>query len=333
MPKSTESLSYQQIAQEIIIYLRGTKKQREFSQELGFSFNQVGKWESGVTQIKWIDFIRVCELLKIPIYDHIRLSFWYLDGDFSALSFVRILEKSIQLQKNGDKEILKLVQKWLSKNIEPDLAEVLKVIDYSRGVLIGWLSYFLDCSQLPSLQISFNRLQIAIQAIVENPVAAYINAAIQLDGYKNLTTHDEFFLARHATCTRQELRKILNQMLKVGIVNFDGKKYLPQSSQFFSFAAYVDPKLRGLTKYTLDLLSNRYSLKPVGHRPLEFNYSTCSVRVVPMSAATAKKVGELIAEFNGRMAELVKQDDGPKTNVQLIVCNSSASNINGPEVD
>lgn len=328
---SSTPMNYQKLAEELIIYLRGKRKQRELSSNLGFSFNQVGKWESGVTQIKWTHFTQLCLYLKIPIYDHIQYFFWTLNDDYSTASCLRAIDKSIQLQKSSDKDNSKLLKKWLGKKLEPDLSEVLKIIDSHPGVLIGWLGRFLDCSKIETLKLAFDRLQVASEAIMDNPLSVYVNAALQLEAYKKSPTHDEKFLAEHATCTTQELRTLLSKMLKAGIIHFDGKKYLSRSSQFFSFSFSQNPNLRGLTKYTTDLASQRYSLIPATRPdPRKFNYSAGSVRVAALSEKMATQVGELVKEFHGRMADLLKQDNEPKTNVQVILIHSFASNINSP---
>lgn len=57
---------YSQLSREIIIHLRGGRTQTELSSLLGYSFNQVSKWESGATLFLWQNFIDLNEALQLP---------------------------------------------------------------------------------------------------------------------------------------------------------------------------------------------------------------------------------------------------------------------------
>ena len=91
------NLNYQQLAEQIVRHLRGDITQRQLSANLGFTFNQVGKWESGATQIKWDDFLYLCKILEVPIEKYFRNTFWMIDTEFNALSTIISLDNNLGL--------------------------------------------------------------------------------------------------------------------------------------------------------------------------------------------------------------------------------------------
>ena len=145
-------LDYQKLAAQIIFLLRGDLTQRALSEMLGYSFNQVGKWESGSTHIKWNDFFRLCEAVQVPIEKYLRYSFWTLDSDFSPLIALNAIEKNINYLGLTDKDAHHTIKKWLNGTQIPDFSEVLKILGKKSAVLFGWLSLFINCEKIAILQ-------------------------------------------------------------------------------------------------------------------------------------------------------------------------------------
>lgn len=326
-----EKLNYSQLAIEVVKMLRANLSQRQLSARLGFSFNQVGKWESGATQIKWDDFIHICEALNLPIESHFRKTFWTFEGEFDPSHALKVFTENIKLNLQKKKKYQTKLRKWASKDIHLDLAEIFEIIDLAPSVLIAFLSPFIDCSKIPSLNSRFVQYLTQVELIFQDPLCAFVNAALQLKEYQSLAQHDDATLAYHSTCSVEHLRRVLRLMMTYGIIYFDGKKYFPNSFDF-SFSAVPDVKLRGLTKYTTDLASNRYSLDPLvktnGVGALR-NPSVSSVRVNALSKEAAKRVMDLVSEFHSKVGRVVQDDAGQiKNNVQVILIHSFASTVN-----
>ncbi len=307
--------AYQNLAGEIVKLLRGEMSQRELSESLGFTFNQVGKWESGFTQIKWSDFLRFAEFRELPVEKAFRLVFWTHDGPFDVLTSVNSLAKQIGFRPDS------------IRGERTDLAEILRWMDHEASILISWLTLFLDCSKLPTIEAKVQGFMLRLNAILSDPLCVFVNAALDTSEYRNLELHDEVLLAEHSTCTREELRRTLETLMTFKAVTFDGKKYRPVYSFAYSFSP--NPKLRSLTKYATELAASRYSLTPVEANPdRPTNVSLSSVRVVPMSLEASKKVRELVAQFHVAVGDVVNADDAPKDGVQVLLFHSFVSNIN-----
>ena len=321
-------LDYQKLASQIIFQLRGELTQRSLSEMMGFSFNQVGKWESGATHIKWNDFFKLCEALKIPLERHLRYSFWTLDAEFNPLIALKAIDTNLNFISISDKESAHTIKKWLSGSQIPDFSEVLKLMGKRSAVLFGWLSLFVNCEKIELLQGPYEKFLKNMDSVLSDPLVVYMNAALQLDDYKKMEINDESFLAEHCACTVEQAQHALKTMLEHNLVNFDGKKYLPNPFDF-SFAGIRHYKLRGLTKHTTILAARRYSTTQMFNDPSKVrNLSQSSVRVVALSKEASKAVGELISKFHSDVGQIVNQDKLPKDNVQVMLIHSFASNVN-----
>lgn len=320
--------NYQALAQEIIREIRGEMSQRQLSDKLGYSFNQVGKWESGFTQIKWDDFLKMAEVLEIPMAKHFTDSFWTFEKNLTPLATLKAITHNLPQEVVPEKMYRNIHKKWLTGISMPDLSEVLEMIGTRTAILFGWMSLFLDCKKIPTIQADYEVFLKTIDAAFSTPVVVYVSAALQLQSYLDLPEHDEAFLAQHSACTIEELRHALALMLEYGLVAYKNKKFIPMPFDF-SFAGLRHPKLRGLTKRSTVLAAERYPEAPIKiDRSKVRTIAPSSVRVVAVSKEASQKILELVAGFHRQIGEIVRQDDQPKDNVQVILVHSFPSNIN-----
>lgn len=316
--KPTRPLNdYQLLATDLVRLLRGERTQRELSEQLGYSFNQVAKWEKGFTQIKWGDFLALAGVLGIPVEKHFRTVFWTFNGPFDAETSVRGLMHQLKLNPGR------------SRGARMDLADVLRLMDTNAAILVSWLCLFADCEKLPTIRPAYEAFVLRLTAVLSDPLCVFVNAALEVESYKNAPAHDEALLAEHATCSVAELRRILATLVTFEAAVYDGTRYRP--TFLFEYSFSPNPKLRTLTKYATDLASQRYSLEPLGGKSgPPTNTSVSSVRVVAMSPEVSRQVRDRVAHFHAEIGELVKNDHSPKDHVQVIILHSFVSNINRP---
>lgn len=325
-PKSEmlQVLDYNQLVAEIIKHFRGDLNQRELSTKLGYSFNQVGKWESLATQIKWDDFLNLTAVLNIPVEKHFRdYFFWTREEEFEAESSIKVLFQYVNIDSMGWHRPKSLVDKWLNGTSVPDFSEVLMMMNSKPLVLIGWLSRFFDCSKIPSLQAEYKRIMGTLDAVLSGPYCAIINAVLDLQKYKDLEYHDEELVAKEAGCSVEEVRKSLNFLCEAGTVTFNQKKYVSSCKEL---SVIRHPKMRLLTKYFTDLAAKRFSSEP----PLQVNFANPSIsltRVAALSTEASKKIMDLTIAFHNDVAQVVKTDKGVKDHVRLMVMHNFVSNI------
>ena len=319
---------YQKIAEELVVAFRGEKSQRDFSQLLGYSFNQTGKWESGSTRIKWDEFIRVAEAVGIPIEFQFRHLFSEFVGDFDPLSSLQQIIK--MMNTHATTRPRSTINRWTRGDTVPPLADVLRLLDSRPAILLSWLSQMTEVEHLASLRERYNELNKRMDLVLADPLCVYVNAALQLRGYRDLEAHDENFLAEHSTCSVEQLRNVLHKLLEADVISTDGRKYNPCPYDF-SFSASRNAKLRSLTRYTTELAASRYLELPAHTQKSQpLISSRGSVRVAAVSMDASNRIQELLVKFHGEVGEIVAQDKGPKDGVQVILVHGFASNINSP---
>ncbi len=326
--KAQDLLNYNQVCCEFLRELRGDLSQRDLSKKLGYSYNQVGKWEAGFKQFKWSDFFHLCKVLKIPWEEYFRNFIWTFQGEFNPISTVAELSRQL-VDQNKELKINSqhILKKWLSGERDPDFADVLEIIDIVPSMLLSFVSLFIDGQNLQSLQGRFKDFQMSINLVHEEPLCVFINAALQLKEYKELAAHSDLILADHCGTSEDNLRRVLGLMTWNQLIKFDGRKYYP-SPLDFSFSGLRLAKLRSLTKYVTYLAAEKYSVEPRGEATSLNNPCVSSVRVNALSSEAAHKVMGLVSSFHHLVSQVVREDqDKPKDNVQVILIHSFHSKV------
>ncbi|MGZ5279982.1 MAG: helix-turn-helix domain-containing protein [Pseudobdellovibrionaceae bacterium] len=323
-----QALDYNQLAIEVLRQIRGDLSQRDLSQKLGFSYNQVGKWESLATQIKWDDFLHLAKSLNIPVEKHFReYFFWALEEEFSPALCLRVLSLYMNSRPIGWKRPKSLIDKWMNGSSVPDLSEVLMMMDSKPWILIDWLSRFIDCSKISSLAQEYKKTLAVLDLYFEVPSCSMVNAALQLQSYQMLDAHDENLIAQETSCSHEEIRKALAVMLQSGTVIFEQGKY----HSFFTEPSFLrHPKGRMVTQYVTGLAAKRFSTLTPPKVNLT-NPSVSAVRVAAMSSQASKKILDLMVKFHNDCSQVLKDDKEPKDHVRLMVLHNFAANLYAPE--
>lgn len=324
----SQEIDYYDLTRSFIKKLRGDQlTQRELSEKLGFSFNKVGKWESGATQLKWADFFSVAEALGVSIEDKFEAVFGHTRVEMTPYGIIKFLENSFALDSVNQESIARLQKKWKSEDASPDFAEVLMVFDLRPSMMMGFLTQFVDCSEVEELTAEYEIFLQQQNVLHENPVAGFVLEGLQLKDYKNLAEHDDELLARHSGCSVEELKKTLRNLLALKVITYDDRKYNTTGIDF-SYSSLATPKMRRFNKYTLEFLAKKYPIE--GTRPVPGTYvnvGSSSHRVVALSRSASEKVEKLIAKFHNEVGEVVKLDDEEKDNVQVITVASISSSV------
>lgn len=332
-PIPASAINHERLACQIVRALRGEHSQRDLSLALGYSFNQVGKWESGATQITWDDFVTLAVHAGHSIEKQFRRLFWSFVDEFNAKAIINYFLTDHRFIQDAFPASARTVRRLRAGESQVRLADVHRLVAVQPPLLLGWLESFLDPAQLPEIQAEYAWHLKRLDLVGENPLAVYVKAAIELDVYKKLDAHDDRFVARHATCSVEEARSTLRSLLELRCIDFDGAKYRALGD-CFSFGSLASGRLKSLTRYSTSLTAQRYLTVPSGAPAQDWvNPSVSSVRVRPMSKQASQKVLELVERFHRDVAEVVATDDGEKENVQVLLVHFFASVANAPTND
>ncbi len=328
------SIDYDQLARDLVVYLRGGFSQREYSDVLGYSFNQVGKWESGHTQVKWNDFCHMLELKGINVeqivseYDQLNNGKLHYQDQI-----LQIISQTLYLDEIRDYDVSAKIQRYQKSRVKKfDLSIILELIDFRQHMLTYWLSAFIDCTKIELLKDSWFHYVSRLDAIGDNPMIPCVRAALELDSYQKLPEHSDEFVSIQSGATLEEVKKCLEVM-------FDHSEIIKENGLFkiigpgYSFSHSANPRLRNFHKRVLELASSKY---PVNRVDWDFSFlknaTHGSTLVCPASEKASQEITKLLTEYHGKIVEILRKDHVEdkhleKNNVQVIVRHSFSPSV------
>lgn len=331
-PRFDQPVDFAALTRQLVVQLRGEDSQRALSKDLGFSFNQIGKWESGATQMSWNDLAALARHRQLNIESSFRRFFWTFRGEFSPRNVIQFFLNDHRFARGSVYRSPETTRRLKAGEAQVMVADVLELMALQPPLLLGWISQLVDAHALPAIATVFQSFSTQIELVMNDPLTVFVEAALALDGYRALPEHDDRYLARHATCSLAELRSTLKTLCDHQIIFFDGNKY-QSCGAAFAFGSLTSPKLRGLTRYATNLAAQRYSSLPMANPANDLlNKCVSSVRATAMSKEAAEQVGALVAQFHREVTKVVAADHGPKTNVQVCILHSFATVANAPPV-
>lgn len=309
-------MDYSVLSQEILKYLRGAKSQQKLSQGLGFSFNQVGKWESGATVINWLDFLHLCQRLNIPIEKHINEMFFWSSP--SRPEFIVALIKQHFGFSNTAEMARKIsrsrsvVSRWLSNSTSPDFPDILRLLDYHPFVLSTWLSRFIELENLACFRERFNHENSFLKSLQTNPYVTIVHAALQLSSYQRLHEHSDAWIAEKTKLPEKVIAQIITQLHHGRLISLRKGLYHPLLANF-TFVRV--PAFRKLIHVMNEETVKRFSQKK--DSPSGSSLSSC--RIFAVSDKAAAELNTLLVTFHHEVGELLKRDQDSKNQVRCLL--------------
>jgi hypothetical protein len=206
--------------------LRGKRSQVQLSRLLGFDFNQVYRWESGLTRIHWKDVTKICKVCKVDLKKILEESTGYFGPLSRTDKLVQHLigtEKLTPLAKITNISRFVLAS-WVKGRSEPTLEGVLELMKNRDH-----LDLFIDTIASPESELrlgsEITSKKSGRQILYENPEAAAVLMALDLAAYKKLDRHDAIVLGSWVGLDKSEVQKILQKFESLGIVELRDGKY------------------------------------------------------------------------------------------------------------
>lgn len=325
VPINSQESNYFPLMRDLLVWLRGKDSQTQLSLKMGYQFNQVGKWESGHTLFYWQDFIRLCDLKSIPWQSHLRETL-LINSDYDIekapiLETLRLFLGAYEIEdllNHFNKSRSSLIR-LLHNQVKTDFQDVLSLMDKKPLVFLSWISHFADLRELPSLQSRISYANQTCQGILSQPWTLLVNAALHLDGYKDLPAHSNSWIAQKTGLQNDQVCSSLETLNKTGIIfQATNKKY---TSCLRDLSFLRNPSFRKITHYITNKTAEAFDpLKPL--TPNFDRPSLSSTRVYPLSSEASRKVAQAIIQFHNTLGEILKQDTGPKDHVRTILIHS-----------
>ncbi len=315
---------YSSLSRDVLLQLRGARAQTELSSQLGFSFNQVGKWEAGETLFHWDDFKTLCEVLKIPWSRHFQDVFlFHSDTRLESSSVVEVLSQffgyasvSEMAQRMGKSR--SSMSRLIHDEVKIDFADVLRMMDQRPFVLNSWLAKFVDLSKITVLEERIQAESQMFQGLLTMPWAPIVNSALGLADYKAAKEHSDAYLAIKTGLTEEQVRKALDRMQASGLVEIRDGKYCGMVREMTFLRV---PEFRKVTQFVGRMITDAFQSTPPG-KPNVGNPSLSTSRVYPLSSDGSQKVAAALVKFHHEVSEILKNDCEPKDHVRAILIHS-----------
>lgn len=312
---------YARLSREILVLLRGARPQTELSEKLGYSFNQVGKWESGATVFHWDDFTHVCEVVGISWRQYFQEVF-LLHSDMkpdeqSVFQILNLFFGETNTGKLAERlgKSRSSVSRLLHGDVKADFSEIMRMMDMRPYVLCSWLSKFMDISKVEMLQERVQAESRLFQGLLVTPWAPLVNAALGLEAYRTSSEHSDALLAIKTGLNEEQVRTALVKLVECGVVEKRGEKYVGLVREMTFLRV---PEFRRVTQFTGRLITDAFQAsKPM--KPNIENPSLSSSRVYPLSSAASKRIAEALIRFHHEVSDIMKSDDGVKDHVRAIL--------------
>lgn len=314
---------HSRLSRAILVELRGSLSQSELSQKLGYSFNQVGKWESGATIFHWNDFTQINEVLGIPWKLHFESVFSFHSGmRVDSTSIFEILSQFF-----GDASVREMaerlhkspssISRLLNDQVKIDFADVLRVMDQRIFVLNNWLSRFLNPQNVELLKNRFEVENHTANNLLSTPWLPIVFSCLSLQEYQELSEHSNHWIAAKTGLSEQQVTKALELLSESGIITKSDSKY----RGFVREMTFLkSPQMRELTRYLTSRAAQSFA--PKVSKPNFNNPSLSSSLVYPLSSEAGKKAAEALVAFHHQLTEIMKNDKGPKDHVRMVVIHS-----------
>lgn len=307
---SAKQINFEVLAVETIRALRGDRSQLQISRELGFSFNQIGKWESFEKRILWDDFVLLTKLKQAPLNKALLLlSLGYggtkagnilaeLKADLSATEFARRLGfNRVQFSR------------WLNGTADVPLADMLSIFQHVRNGVAQFILRILAGTTIPSsLRDSLLPLK-EYNIYAEVPWIGLITLAIDHKDCPEVHKAPQF-LAKLLNFPVQKVQDALGKMLLLGILEIDSEKFYRVSSRI-SLSSHRPIGLAS-HRHWLKVASDAFEHLPEEERLSLTGRNLFTSLVIGVSPQTWSLIVERYRSFLETIRQLVMSDDDSK---------------------
>lgn len=311
MIKTTGKMDYSRIKKELLTALRGDLTQKEMSARLGFKYNQYHKWESELKWLRWDEFIDILIVTNCPYKNSFNLVLGFYDNPKN----IKLLFESLCLNLNM-KEIGQIVghnesivRRWMTKDISPSLETMLNLIDIRTNNLYEFISQLVNIEKIPTINIKYQEVLKQKRVEIQFPFASAIEAAIQLEDYKNLEKHSDKWISDRILVAENLVKKAIAALVNAETILKIDKKYVINNN-WIQIPGLTLSQVAKIDHYWTKRCLNRY-MGPDGvpHIPENgINTNIRSFRVAPISENAALKIQKLLKQTSSQILRIVRED-------------------------
>ena len=217
---ATPALDPDIVTREILTALRGTEAQIHLSRRLGYTFNQVYRWESGQTRMPWGIYLRLAALKGADVKTALWCLIDYRGSAEDTAAITRALVRDMPLleasQKSGHSRFQ--IGRWLSGNSEPSLRCVIAMILSLSSRYLEVLSAMVPNAKLPSLTPLLLRRDRQLSVSYDFPFAPALIGWLQMRRYADVEGPSDTWLAERLGLDQATVQQALVALTEAEII-------------------------------------------------------------------------------------------------------------------
>jgi transcriptional regulator with XRE-family HTH domain len=321
MPAMTADISL-----EILKSLRGKRSARAFSKQLGFTSNQVGRWESRHARFTWHDFLYVCKKMNVPFPQYVEETWFYFEPVTDVKKLTRFLlsgDNITSLSKAWGVSRPTL-NRWLKGKPSPPAGIILALIEEGPLSLDALVSKIVARSrQTAALKKAFRQKE-DWRAIYQTPWMIALACLVVTREFKSQGSQLAANLARALGLDERLISQALGVLWANGIVVRNEKtKEIESGIPYFNLAIEKD-KFSSFAHFW-SLFATDFIKRDL-RSPQDPN--KCAFMVFNCDSAGYKKIFQAFAKFYREVETISKSSRGKEELV--FVLNMNLTEVKDP---
>lgn len=205
---------------------RGDLSRTEFSKVLGHSNNVVQRWESGVKQLLFDDFVLICKHtnidLKEIIFSITGIRFDHdIDGATVCSDLLQTPSSRTLAESTLSSQKIKRLSAGKSKLTFEDF---LTILNCNGDRVVDFLAYLFDDDELK--EIFTDASFIYNELIAGNADYSTLYMLLSLNGYKSLKEHSSTYLGELMGITAREINEMLKLLERAKMIRWEKKHFI-----------------------------------------------------------------------------------------------------------
>lgn len=294
---------------------------------MGFSYNQVGKWESDTTKMTWTDFYDFCNTLGVSLDKPMRDIFLSMKVDIkNPQNTFRILRnfthdmsiEDLALRLNCHSSV---VRRWISGKVCPDIEIIFAMMDFNQNLLLMFVSKIIDIQKIPSLKNQYQEIDRTRLMGSAYPASTLVQLCLGLKAYLDLPVHSDKFIQEKTGLDLGEVKRSLSLLMSFDIIQFKDEKYQSQTAVISNINGDTNA-VQNLRRFVNFMNIKRFDtltgIPPNKKDRLNFQGSYFA----SVSRVGADKITDRLHQCFEEIRQIVKEDTLPEEEIRVILIES-----------
>lgn len=301
------------VRKELLVAIRGSRSQNQLNRRLGYSFNQLSRWENGHTRLPWSDFARLCALCGRSLSASLKEVFGHAGDPSDPVPLLAKILGTARLASIAERTGYSrfALSRWKKGTLEPSFDNVLDLMRITQASHLDWLQQLVGANKLPCVAKEVKLLREQREIHFKYPYIAALIRCLELVEYNELPRHRPGFIARKIGVTLAQERVAIRALVRTGGLRWDGKHYrnvVKHLSTRTSFAEGKDIRLYWARRGT----SHLAKLPALPENEL-FGYLVFS-----SNDTTVRRIRERYFEFFQDVSAIIRDGGAGSTSVQVL---------------